>query len=272
MKTYNFSDATPAPIGAITEVAFYDSIQDLPMFRLNEFQIHLSQDSGIGSDVRDWDKRMLRVDEYLAAGDTKNAIRERHNSRLGIYLMLEGISTAARCLADLVHSINGEPIRDFSDSALLIVHKQLMERMTKAQVDELVDTLKKKFKHELRVAFPSLFPDDDEIAFYAKLVRRAILQVEDIENNSESENPEIAQIEAWLRDESRPENFDFDNPENAVEERRRTFEQVCAALSVNNVPNAEYMTAYKFHSRILYISTHNKPASQSTDYDNVPQM
>jgi hypothetical protein len=272
MKTFNFTSDAPAPPGAIREIAFYDSIHDLPMFRLNEFQIHLSQDAGIGSTVMDWDKRMAGVDEFLAAGDLKNAIRERYNSRLGIFLMLEGISTTARCLADLVYSVDGEPISDFSDSGLLEIHKRIMERMSIAQVSELLDTLKKKFKRELRVAFPTLFPDDDEVAFFAKLVRRAILQVEDIKEDAETANPEIAQIEDWLRNESKPENFDFSNPENAVDERRRAFETVCAALAMNNVPGAEYLTAYKFHARILYISSHKGPAPQSEAYANSPQL
>lgn len=145
MKTFQYDNAaTPAPPNAAHEIVFYDSIMDLPMFRLNEFQIHLSQDAGIGSTLADWDKRMELIDVALSSNDIAGAQAERYNSRLGLFLLLDGVSTTARCLADLVHSINGAPLIDFSDDALMAVHRMLTERFTTTQAEELIDALKKK--------------------------------------------------------------------------------------------------------------------------------
>jgi hypothetical protein len=264
MKTLKFDDTIPAPLGAIREIAFYDTIHDLPMFRLNEFQIHLCQDSGIGSSLADFDTRLGGVYNHLSADDSRTATQELLNARMGLMFMLESISTKARCLADLVFSIDGEPLRDFSNDALLIVHQRIMERMSSAQAQELIDDLKKKFKRELKNAFPTLFPDDEEMQFYANIIRRAILKLEDWEKDSDDEHPDIKQIDDWLREQTMPRQFDATNPESIIEDMRRNFEQVCSGLALYNVYDAEYLTAYKFHSRILFIKT-NKTKPQSHD-------
>lgn len=265
MKTFQYNEASaPAPPNAINEIVFYDSIMDLPMFRLNEFQIHLSQDAGIGSTLMDWDKRMEGIDTALAAGDVPTAQQERYNSRLGLFLLLDGVSTTARCLADLVYAINGVPIADFSEDGLMQVHRRIMERLTAAEAAELVGTLKKKFKRQLKTGFPSLFPDDEELQFYASIVRRALLQIEDVQRNIElpdvafEHSPEVNEINKWLRDQMKPENFDFSDPQNAVDAKRRDFEQVCTALAMAGIQNAENLTAFKFHSRIQYINEHQR--------------
>ena len=270
MRTFDFSKSeTPAPDGAPREIVFYDSIHDLPMFRLNEFQIHLSQDAGIGSSLMDWDKRMDGVHLALSHNETANAIKELYNSRLGLFLMFEGISTVARCLADLVYSIDGFKLDRFDDESLKRVHQRIMQVMTTNQVSELTEALKKKFRKELKVAFPELFPEDEEMAFYAKIVRRAILQLDDCRGGDGfTHNPEISEIDKWLRNEMRPENFDFSNPANAVDARRREFEQVCTALAMQQIPNAEQLTAYKFHSRILYIHTHKPAANEPATHND----
>ena len=268
MRTFIFNTpmSAPAPPNAIDSVAFYDSIRDVPMFRLNEFQIHLCEDAGIGSTLEDFDRRLENMQVSLGAGDTANASTELYNTRLGLFLMLDRVSTAARCLADLVYSINGVPIADFSDDALMEVHRQITERMSLAEVAELIDDLKKKFKRELKVAFPSLFPDDEEMQFYANIIRRALLQIEDTLNHeTETPNPAISEIDKWLRAEMRPENFDFDSPENAVDSKRRDFEQVCTALAMAGIQNAETLTAYKFHSRIQYLNEHKNPTQKDGD-------
>ena len=260
MKSFTYADEpTPAPPGAFTDISFYDSIMDIPMHRLNEFQIHLSQDAGIGSTLLDFDRRMESVDMALSANDMPTAIQERYNSRLGLFLMLGRVSTAARCLADLVYSIDGVALADFSNDGLLEVHRRIMERMTQTDVSELIDKLKKKFKRELKTAFPKLFADDEELQFYANIVRRALLQYEDaISPVEELPNAEISEIDRWIRKQMQPENFDFNSPENAVDTRRRDFEQVCTALAMAGISNAENLTAYKFHSRILYINNHKR--------------
>ncbi len=265
MKVFNFVNAiTPAPDNAINEIVFYDSIQDLPMFRLNEFQIHLSQDSGIGATLQDFDRRLQGIYESLAANDMPNAIKELQNAKIGWYLMLNSISTSARALADLVYSINGVPLSDFTNDALMRVHSQIKERLSMQQVDELINSLKKKFKRELEVSFPELFTDAEQNEFYLNIVRRAKLQLADWRNESESPNAEIAQIELWLREEMKPEIHDTNNVLNSVDAKRRSFESVCTGLLLYGILNAELLSVYKFHARILYIHQ-NKPTVKQHD-------
>lgn len=86
-------------------------------------------------------------------------------------------------------------------------------------------------------------------------------------DDSVENNPEIGEINKWLREQMKPENFDFSSSENAVDSKRRDFEQVCTALALSGIPNAETLTAYKFHSRIHYINTHKRNNHGSANSD-----
>jgi hypothetical protein len=263
------NETCPAPPGAPTHIAFYDSIQELPMFRLNEFQIHLSQDSGLGSTIQDWDTRLASINTALWANDAPTARREMYNARLGLFLMLDSISTAARCLADLVYAIDEKPVADFTEDNMMRIHDAIQLRLTQKQASEIIDELKKKFIAELRTSFPVLFPDDDEIVLAAQLIKRAKLLLADFEAGIEAPNREIDIIDDWLREQFKPENFDETDSANSVEEKRRNFEQVCAGLAQHNIPNAELLTAYKFHARILYFKTQNKPKQDAAISENL---
>jgi hypothetical protein len=270
MKTFNYDSAScPAPMGAPAQIAFYDSIQELPMFRLNEFQIHLSQDSGLGSTIQDWDKRLEAISNALWAGDAVTARRELYNARLGLYLMLGSVSTAARCLADLVYSIDGQPVSDFTEDAMMRLHDSIQLRLTQSEALELIEELKKKFIAELKVAFPTLFPDDDEINFAAQVIRRAQLQLADFEAGAETQSREIDLIDTWLREQLQPENFDESDSANSIDEKRRSFELVCAGLETQNIPNPELLTVYKFHTRILFFKTQNQAKQNAPISENL---
>lgn len=248
-----------------SEIVFYDTIRELPIFRLNEFQIHLLQDAGIGSTLFDLDKRFDMLDTQLAAGNVQEAFAERLNSRLGLYLLFDSISTKSRCLADLVYSLDGNVVTDFSDENLLRISKEIDKRLSFSDATQLIETLKKKYNDELKTAFPELFDDLDSVDFYSRIIQRALLQVDSALNDTDNANA-IQEVDRWLLDQMRPGNFDFEDPKNIVDAKRRQFEQVCTGLAFQHVPDAETLTAYKFYSRIVYLQKHPQPARHESTY------
>ncbi len=254
-------DAQPEAI--VFEVEFYDSILELPMRRLNEFNIHLAQDAGIGSTLASFDTRMGAMVTALNSGSLANAIAEHYNARLGLYLMLEeGISTTARCLADVVRKVNGKSVATHSEAEMMEVHHLLTIWMSQAHAEEVATDLKKKFNSELKVAFPELFPDTEEVEFYINLLKRARLQLNEALNDADVSRA-LGEVDSWLAEQMAPANYDFSNPENAVEAKRRGFSIIVAGLTMRGIHNAAELTAYDFHAAIQAIKN-NTPKPKST--------
>lgn len=128
-------------------VLFFDDIKTLPIERLNEFQVQLMQDSGMGSTLFDIDKREQRTDAFLAAGQVAEAMQERDNKRMGLFLLFEKINTKSLCLSYLVQSVDGVAVECETDAQAVKLAKTLEKGgITFAQVSEIVETLKKKLQ------------------------------------------------------------------------------------------------------------------------------
>lgn len=277
MKKYSYAEpgrlALPAQLATDTEpakpaeavaftVEFYESIYELPMRRLNEFNIHLAQDSGIGSTLADWDERMAGVDVALSSGSLENTMRERYNSRLGLYLLFEHINTKARALADVVYAVNGQSVASNTEDEMMEVHHLLSMWMSDAQAREVADELKKKFNSELAVAFPGLFPDTEEVEFYINLIKRARLQLNSALHDAEVDEA-MEEVNRWLASQMKPANFDFSDTNNAVEAGRRNFAKIVAGLAMRGVHDAGALSAYQFHAAIQVIKDNApKPVTQ----------
>lgn len=257
MKKYAYVEPcrlldTAAPMPVLFEVVFYDTIYELPIRRLNEFNIHLTQDAGITPTLAGFDERMAAVDVALSSGNIENAMRERYNSRLGLHLMFEHISTKARALADVVYSINGQSVASRTEDEMMEVHNLLIVWMSDKQAEEIADELKKKFNSELAISFPGLFPDTEEIEFFINLIRRARLQL-DAALHDKYDGNAMAEIDKWLAEQMTPANFDFTDTNNAVEAGRRNFAKIVAGLAMRGIHDAAQQTAYQFHATIQVI-------------------
>lgn len=64
----------------------------------------------------------------------------------------------------------------------------------------------------------------------------------------------MAEVNAWLLDQAKPEIFDDGSPENVLTLARRRFGQTCAALASQGYPRAQEMTVFEFHAAIEYLT------------------
>ena len=128
------------------EVIFHDSIQEMPMLRFHTFNTNLAQDHDTGSTWQALERHRHNVIAFLSSGKQREAINEMENMSIGLWIMLEKISTTSVALAALVYSIDGvrTPLIPTDDS-LLETSRVLAEGgITPAQVEEVIDELKKK--------------------------------------------------------------------------------------------------------------------------------
>lgn len=137
-------------------VGLYDDIHELPEYKYSAFQIALVQDAGMGSSIEDIDIRLAKHDSFYSAGKIPEALRERQNMRLGLFFLLEGISTTAVCLAHLVGTVNGLPVADQTDEDILITSKIIVEGgITHGALEDLKETIKKKLVVRLNYITPN---------------------------------------------------------------------------------------------------------------------
>lgn len=124
---------------------FSESIKELPIHRFSEFQKYLLQDSGIGSTIEDVYRHSERLDIFLAAGKTQEAINERANQHFNFFFMLNKITITHLTFAVFVDSIDGEPVTDHSEANLLSVCERLGRvGLQRGELESILEDIKKK--------------------------------------------------------------------------------------------------------------------------------
>lgn len=124
-------------------VEMYDAISDLPVDRYHVYNKMLLIDSGIGSDLSDFDTHTERLRVYIQGGNREDAIKELNNLRQNVYMVQSGISPKMLAFAALVGKINGNECRDLSVEGL----KKVVEEISGAAYDVVareLDDVKKK--------------------------------------------------------------------------------------------------------------------------------
>lgn len=122
----------------------HESQKQLPINRYTDFQKYVLQDSGIGSTIADIDTHYKKLDTFLGAGALEDAMRERHNLHIGLYLMINKINIEHISFACLIHSINGRRLKDFSEKHLEQVCRELGEMgLTQEHVADILENVKK---------------------------------------------------------------------------------------------------------------------------------
>jgi hypothetical protein len=71
----------------------------------------------------------------------------------------------------------------------------------------------------------------------------------------------IAEVNAWLLEQLRPEIFDDGSPANVLTLHRRRFGQLCAALTAAGYAQPQLLSVYDLHAAVDYLNASRKPAS-----------
>lgn len=126
------------------EVKLYNSIHELPCDIFTLFQSYVIQDAGIGSTVSDLNNRFATLDTLISSNKIPEAIQERYNLHIGLFLGLEKINISHICFACLIHSINGKEIQDRSEDSLRKIITDLSKLgLTNGIVKDYLDEVKK---------------------------------------------------------------------------------------------------------------------------------
>lgn len=235
------------------KVTYYDAISELPISRFHVYNKMLLVDSGVGSDITDFDSHVERVIAFLKKKDNDNAMKELQNLRQNIYLIQQSLSPKHMAFAALVKEIDGKPYDNISDDGL----KETLAVFTDEKVNDIDKPLheaKKKIDGELQAYFPALFGDSSEKEYFDLILKRtkAVLAgiVEEKDNTAD-----VDAITLELLTYVKPYDFTTDNIEMAAD---RQFEKICLMLTENLHCEPKKYTVLEFYSAFDYLKEKTK--------------
>lgn len=229
-------------------VEMYDSIDELPIERFHKYNKFLLIDSGVGSDINDLSAKIDTIIHYVKK-ENKLAITELENMRQSLYLISSELSPKHLAFAVLVHSINGEIQRDYSDDGL----SKIVERLGKGKksfINGLIESIKKKINQELELYFPGRFNDVHVKEYYDKLKERTLLMLDEL-INEKSNKFKIERIDDFLLELSKPQLFS--GKESAEIKYDKQFNEMCIFLTEQLSVDVKKMSVLEFYNSFEYI-------------------
>ena len=234
------------------KVVLYDSIDSLPIVRFHHYNRYLLVDSGIGSDINDFDSHLERIVAYIRKGENENAAKEIENMRQNIYMVLSQQNTKHLSFACLVKSIDGEPCDDLSPEGV----KATLEKLGGVPLHDITasyEEVKKKIDGDLSLYFPNLFDDVRTREYYDTLKRLTVVSLEKITDGDTEERQKMIQD---LRDRLvlfiKPKVF---TGHEGVEVRHdKDFETMCLMLTKETGRDAKQMTVLEYYNAYEWLA------------------
>lgn len=230
------------------KITYFDAISELPITRFHVYNKMLLVDSGVGSDITDFDSHAERIIAFLQKKDIESAIKEMQNLRQNLYLIQQTLSPKHMAFAALIKEIDGKPCDNISDDGL----KETLAVLSEEKIGEFGKPLreaKKKIDTELQQYFPAIFGDSSEKEYYDLILKRTKAVLSGIVEKKDN-SAEIEAITLELLTYIKPYDFANENIELAAD---RQFEKICFILTENLHCEPKKYTVLEFYSAFDYL-------------------
>lgn len=138
---------------------FIDMEAEATAERFNKWEINCLQDSGMGESLEDIiQSKGMTVIQSIDSGEKESANKSFMNLLYGLDCIYKGVSHKGSALACMCKSINDIETNDLSVDGLLETSKKICKMMSKKQLDDLFETVKKKYNFTSKSEFKSLDP------------------------------------------------------------------------------------------------------------------
>lgn len=242
------------------DVEIYDAIDELPVVRFHKYNKYLLIDSGVGSDLADFDNHIERALRFNQTKKPELVAAELENLRQNVYLIQSEISPKHLAFCVLVKSIDGEPCNDLSDEGL----KKILQRFADIPHIELtaqIEEVKKKIDEELQLYFPGQFDDANVKEYYDQLKRRTIKMLDGIiDGDVEGKKTEIDEITTLLITYTKPISFHGSESMEIVYDKQ--FENMCLFLSQQLNVDPKKFTVLEYYNAFEYVKKQKKSANR----------
>lgn len=129
----------------------YDSIDELPFARFQEYNRAVLIDSGLGSDFAAIDRHITQARRYNAAGEKQHAEQALLNMREAVNMVLEKVSPESRAFVCLIRRMNGNEVTDLSDDNVTAIIRDLSRAgLTVGKLRGAMERIKKNWTESWR--------------------------------------------------------------------------------------------------------------------------
>lgn len=233
------------------DIELYDSIEELPILRFHKYNKMLLVDSGIGSDLSDFDLHIEKAVRFIKSKSPELALQELDNLRQNVYMIQSGISPKHLSFCCLIKSVDGVEKNDLSDSGLTEL-LNIISDMPNKETTDLFESVKKKIDDELLIYFPSMFDDSVLKEYYTDMQSRTLLILDGIINGlTPDKEKEIEDITNLLLMYNKPKKFN--GRENVEIDHDRHFENMCLIISQHLHIDAKRYSVLEYFNAFEYI-------------------
>lgn len=233
-------------------LSIYDDIEELPITRFHKFSKMLLLDSGIGSDLQGFVRRMERAKEFVSADMKDSALKEIDNAVQSVMLVFKDVNPKHLAFAVLVAEVDGKPREDLSDGGLRET-LEMIDGMTEKELESALSEAKKKIDAELTGLFPATFSTATEKEMASEIRRRAIGILEAIQKGEEIDTSKSDRRLLGMRP---PVVFTGEKGAEAAHEKG--FHDMCLLLSQELHVDPRTMNTYEFYNAGRYLNERNK--------------
>lgn len=129
------------------KIEFFDGILDMPFERFNYYNKYVMLDAELGSTVQDFDKVIIRINEFVSKDMKDEATKELINLRFVVNNVLSEKSHKGLAFATLIKKFDGKEIEDYGEDNLKTMLIKLSRQGLKVKdVITNNEDLKKKSK------------------------------------------------------------------------------------------------------------------------------
>lgn len=235
------------------KITIFNSLDELTVERWFEFQYWCLHDEGIG-DLNNLPQQFNRLDNYLAAGDAKNALNVRRNIQFNFFFGLQKLSPVSMAFACLVKEIDGMPCDDLSEDGLRkTVEKIKASKYNMSLLRKAIDYIKKKTETQESAILPQKV-SSNKIDLYGRYKQYIIATIDRFIN--ETKETLDAEVFAYRRLLERAPNpvFDPNNELNQPRLMRLSQNEAVMYLEQNNIHNVYKLTGEQFLYKIKILS------------------
>lgn len=221
---------------------FYESISELPIERFHQYSRYMLVASGVGDSWEDVEKHISRILQFIGKDD-KKAQQETLNLRQNLYMVMNQMDVHHKGFFFLTKSVDGKEWSDFSDTGIDKLFAIAQQASVK-EVNKLIGSVIGRIDEELHQYFPEMFDDSVEKNYTELLRKRALLQIDEIQNGADH-TAEIEKLNEQISSKYVPKNFENDA---AVVDFDRQFENMCLILSKEFKGGVKGYTIIEFYS------------------------
>jgi hypothetical protein len=134
------------------DLLMYDSIENMPPKRFNEYKINAMLDSGIGSTPESHGQHLLNAMQLYKSGELAKAETVMMSAYQNLQFILNRISPEMACFVCFVYSINGERVTDgdLTEEGVKRIVQKLDNGLTMGIVRDFLAWVKKKMTPNLK--------------------------------------------------------------------------------------------------------------------------